>query len=258
MMNEGQHMDDASDLQPILNEWPYDPDDNVRVGQLSDGREVLQVRLPLGIEQYELEGRPDGCRPHGEESALDYQLARREGARAKGGEQAFRLSRQDCAELFEEGVLYYYRYFHLFQIQDWPRTIRDTARNIVLFDFVQEHAERAEDREYLEPWRPYILRVNAVALAMLHIERNDYADALAVVRDAVQRIESLPERENSTFQFELQRSLTTLTEMTDQLKKNKPLSELELLERELCKAVKEEEYEYAAELRDRIERMRSR
>ena len=43
---------------------------------LADGREVMQVRLPLGIEQYELSGRPDGHRPHDAESAFDYHLER--------------------------------------------------------------------------------------------------------------------------------------------------------------------------------------
>ena len=45
-------------------------------------------------------------------------------------------------------------------------TQRDTAtRNLRLFDFVHQHAHRKEDRHHLEQWRPYILRINAVARA---------------------------------------------------------------------------------------------
>jgi len=41
-----------------------------------DGRPIMQVRTPLGIEQYELDGRPDGRHPHDMESVLDFQHAR--------------------------------------------------------------------------------------------------------------------------------------------------------------------------------------
>ena len=64
------------DLKALLESWAYDANDCVRVVTLADGRDVMQVRLPLGIEQYELSGRPDGRRPHDAESAFDYHLER--------------------------------------------------------------------------------------------------------------------------------------------------------------------------------------
>ncbi|MEC9352291.1 MAG: DNA helicase UvrBC, partial [Planctomycetota bacterium] len=57
-----------TDISKILQDWKYGDDDHVRRVTTASGDEVLQVRLPLGIEQYELEGRPDGLRPQGEES----------------------------------------------------------------------------------------------------------------------------------------------------------------------------------------------
>ena len=51
------------DLSQLLHDWPYDPEHTMRIVTAGDGRSVLQVRLPLGIEQYELEGRPDGHEP---------------------------------------------------------------------------------------------------------------------------------------------------------------------------------------------------
>ena len=43
-------------------------------------------------------------------------------AKAAGREETFGLSEQECAELFNEGNLYYQRYIHCFQARDWPRT----------------------------------------------------------------------------------------------------------------------------------------
>jgi len=249
-------MPNEPDLKALLDSWPYDPEDCVRVVTLADGRDVMQVRIPLGIEQYELNGRPDGRRPHNAESVLDYQLARLEDAKTAGAASEFRLSPDDCIELFNEGVLYYYRYLHLFQMKDWARTVRDTVRNLRLFDFIQRYAAREEDKRHLEQWRPYVLRISAVAAAMIQLDDNNHSNALAIIRTAAQTIESLPEVDEETFHFERQRSLDALREFADQVEKAVPLTELQKLERQLHDAVTAERYERAAELRDRIRTMR--
>jgi hypothetical protein len=244
------------DLKALFEDWEYDPDNNLRLTALPDGRTVIQVRLPFGVEQYERDGRPDGERPHGRESVFDHHLARLREAKDAGTEPDFRLTHEDCAELFQEALTYYYRYLHLFQLQDWERTVRDTRRNIRLFDFVRAYADTEEDRVYLEQWRAYITRMNAVARAMLALKDNDYDRALDIVRASIARIESLSDHDNETFSHERRRSLLALREMAKQIDMHRPLNELEQLERELGKAVEAEEFERAAELRDRISNLR--
>ncbi len=244
------------DLSELLRSWPYDPDNNLRIVQADDGREVLQVRLPLGLEQLEMEGRPDGLRPHGRDSALDHQLACLAQAKAEGKLSSFKVDAENCEELFNEGTLYYLRYLHCFQLKRWKITARDTARNLKLFDFLHRYAEREEDRENLEKWRPYVVRMNAVARAMIELENNDYAQAITIVREAAQTIESLPEMAEETFKFERNRSLTALRELAVQIEKTRPLSELERLEKELRRAIDKQEFEHAAGLRDRIRELR--
>ena len=170
-------MNDSADLRRILKNWPYDPEHDARIVRGEDGRELLQVRTPLGIEQYEMDGRPDGLRPHGMESALEYHLHRLNQAKFSGREADFELGPQECGELFQEGTLYYFRYVRLFQLKDWARTIRDTARNLRAFDFLHRYARREEDQQFLEKWRPYILRVHASAAAMLEVEKGAYDEA---------------------------------------------------------------------------------
>jgi hypothetical protein len=250
-------MDNKFDLQDLLKSWPYDPDNDVRRAVGADGRPVLQVRLPVGIEQYELQGRPDGEKPYGKESAFDYHLERRAEAKRAGKEGEFKLTAEQCAELFSEGTLYYYRYLHLFQAKDWPGTLRDTTRNIHLFDFVHAYAEEEEDQFYLEQWRPYLLRMNAAAAAMLKLEEGDYAQALELVNSAIAQIEAADEFDDETYQFERERSLLALKEMTSQIEEAKPVSELEQLERELRQAIAAQRFEHAADLRDRIRALRN-
>ena len=245
------------DLRDLLESWPYDPQNSVRVEGGADGREILQVRLPVGIEQYEMNGRPDGKRPYGKESALDHQLGRLAAVEDQGdGSGSFELSSDDCAELFQEGMLYYYRYVHLFQIKDWKRTARDTARNLELFDFVHAHAGRKEDQEYLERWRPYILRMNAIAQAMIEWKENLHSQAMKTTHRAINTIASLPDLEEETFQFERQRSLAALRELASKIERSRPISKLEQLERELNQAINSQEFERAAVLRDQIRDLR--
>jgi hypothetical protein len=245
-------MNKSVDLRNLLESWPFNPENDVRVVQGDDGREIIQVRTPVGIEQLEATGRPDGARPHGMESALEFHLQRLAKAQVAGRDAEFELSPADCAELFSEGTLYYFRYLRLFQLKRWAATVRDTARNLRLFDFVHRYAAREEDQNNLEKWRPYIVRMNAVASAMVELEKGAHDKALEILSAATERIESLAEVDDETFQFERQRSLLALRELETQIKKNKPLSELKRLERQLRRAVEAQAFERAAELRDRI------
>jgi hypothetical protein len=246
-------MEGGFDMRDLLDSWPFDAEDAIRVVTMPDGRQVMQIRLPLGMEQYELIGRPDGLRPYGRDSALEYHRERLEQFRNQPTDgEAFHLDQQTCQELFQEGLLYYYRYLHLFELQDWAATARDTGRNLVLFDFVQRHAERAEDRAYLEQWRPYVLRFDAVARAMSELVADRPAAAVSIVNATIGKIERLSEMDHPTFAYERERSLHALREMLEQIRRKMPLSAMEKLEQQLRRAVDAEEFEKAARLRDRI------
>ena len=56
-MAENQHIDE------ILRDWPYEPDSvSVRLTEGDDGRDVIQMRIEMGVLQLETSGRPDGQR----------------------------------------------------------------------------------------------------------------------------------------------------------------------------------------------------
>ncbi len=50
------------DLDDILQDWPYQPRTvSARLVRAADGREVLQMRVDMGVLQMETSGRPDGA-----------------------------------------------------------------------------------------------------------------------------------------------------------------------------------------------------
>ncbi len=242
----------SSDITDLLREWEFDSDNQIRIVQADDGRQVLQVRQPMGIEQYELDGRPDGKKPFGRDSALEEFQARLENYRAShGSDDGFALSHEDFATLQGEGVLFYFRYLVLFQIGDFVRTTRDTDHNLGLFSLVERYVENDEDRKELLQYKPYVLRMNAISRAMISLHKEMKASAEEILANAISTIEAMPEIDTPAFQFERVRSLNYLKATLKQIhdKKQSPLDGLKL---ELDKAVEEEDYERAARLRDRI------
>jgi hypothetical protein len=68
------------DISTLLKEWPFQPGQiNARMIQGNDGEPRIQVRLDLGILQMQADGRPDGERPFGFSSLLEYHEARVDG-----------------------------------------------------------------------------------------------------------------------------------------------------------------------------------
>lgn len=243
------------DLTQLLREWPYDEEKVIRKIHAADGREVMQVRLPLGIEQYELDGRPDGVRPGGRESALDgVEEELSEHVEREGSAEGFEIGHETAQRLHAEGMLYYYRYLLLFQISDYPRVSRDTEHNLRLCRILEQHCSNDEDRNAVLQFQPYILRMNAVSRAMVSVNQEAKAVAKNVLQTAIEEIEGLEEIDTAAFRFERVRSVNYLKSTLEQMDE-KALDTFEQLRKQLSEAVEEENYERAAELRDQLRKL---
>ena len=242
-------MSNVDTLAEMLREGPYEPGRTLRRIVAPDGSEKLQVRLPLGIEQYELDGRPDGQRPHGRESYLELFLERLED---RTGPR--RLSKEECTSLFEEGVLYYFRYLLCFQMGDFDRVIRDTRRNLQMFDLLGECCEDEEDKVRVDQYRPYVIRMLAAATALQQADAGEADKAEQALRNAIADIERLELVPGLTFELEKKRSLSILRGMIEEMHKQVP-SEAQQLRDRLRAAVDSEDYERAAKLRDVLRAM---
>jgi len=248
------------DITDLLREWEFDPEANIRRITNTDGIPVIQVRVDQGafqgILQVHLDGRPDGRHPYESEFILDHFRARRdEYVAGHGSDEGFVLSPDDCRELFDESSRIYGRYIFLLQLNDYQRVVRDTERNMDLFRFVRRYAEREEDRVSLEKWWPYILRIHAVARAMLAAEAEDFDEAVAIAHRAQEQIAALDPVEAEEFDVELERSQEALRELVKELETRRPPSRREILERRLADAIEREEFERAAVLRDELKKL---
>jgi hypothetical protein len=242
----------SEDISHILDSWKYDPDNAVRIIKADDNRDVMQVRQPLGIEQYELDGRPDGKRPFGRETFLDEMFQRRENFFKTHAEtMEYHFGKEELQMLQNEGVLFYYRYLNLFQISDYKRVTKDTEHNLKLCDFVEKHAEDQTEARNILQYRPYIIRVNAISHAMISLNSNVKSVAQQVLEDAIREIKELTDVDTPTYQFEKIRSLNYLRVALKQVLEKK-IDPVTKLRKELDEAIEAEEYERAANIRDRL------
>jgi hypothetical protein len=243
----------SKDITAVLAGWDFEPDEmQVRIVTGDDGRDKIQMRIDLGLIQMEINGRPDGQRPGGFESALDLHEARAAGKH--GGE--FDLSPADCAELMREGVQFYHRYRAAFHLQRYDLVARDTERNLRLFAFVVRHATREADKVQFDQYRPYVTMMHARAQAHLALARNDHRAALAQVDEGIEAIRSfLREYDQEEHEAECL-ELGFLLRWRRDVESDRPMGPVERLERQLEKAVSLENYEEAARIRDQLHRLR--
>ena len=241
----------SDDISILLNNWPYNPEKNIRYIIASDGRELLQIRLPMGIEQYELKGRPDGTKPFGKEFVLLEYKEKLKNAMLNNN--TFELSEKDYIALRNEGIIIYHRYIILFQAGDYKRTINDTSHNLEICDFIEKYYQKKDKNDILQ-YRPYILRFNYVSRAMLSLKEKNTELARQQLESAIEQIDNIKIIDTPVFQFEKMRSSQHLKELLKQIKLKHP-NEREILENELIKAVEIENYEHAAQLRDKLKNL---
>jgi hypothetical protein len=251
-------MDDSSnDLRPIMDAWPYRPGElTVRLVRGQDGKPKVQLRLDMGIMQMELDGRPDARRPHDCASLLEYHEKRLARWREeKGTEEGFRLKPSDCEALREEATMYYHRYLSLFSLQDFARAERDTERNLRAFDFVKKYAARQQDRTSMEVYRPYVLMMNARARAALSLSESKFRRALHAVNSGIEAIRKFYLEQDTPQLIEESNEIRLLEEMRKEVSAQIPPSRIDQLREQLAKAVRNEDFEAAAALRDEIRKL---
>lgn len=250
-------MDDAShgvDITPILENWDYKSDEvTVRKILGLDGKPKIQMRLPMGLIQMELEGRPDGFRPEGFESWLEYYEARHQ-----ANPNNFSLDGGASSRLRDEATMYYHRYLSLYHLREFEGVVRDTTRNLHVLDFMKRHAEDPSDRVSMEQYRPYIVMMNTRARAQISLDRQLRGRALQEVRDGIGKIENFLRELGREELISRSPELAILRQLETEIKEHVPEAKIEDLRHEMQKAVAAEDYERAAELRDEIRRLESK
>ena len=245
----------SQDIQRLLDSWEFEPDQlQVRFITGDDGREKIQMRIDLGLIQLETSGRPDGERPEGHESLLEYFESKAEEAAANGS--TFSLASDDCARLMREGLQYYHRYLSAFHLERYEIVALDTLRNLRLFAFVGRHAARQRDKLEFDKYRPYVQMMSTRAHASIALKENDHRRALELIDAGIKSIRKFLREYKQEEREDECPELKALINWRREVKRDRPLEPLERLEQQLERSVGREDYEEAARLRDQIRVLR--
>lgn len=238
------------DISNILRAWPYDPKTiNARWVLGEDGVLRVQLRLDLGIFQMEAEGRPDGLRPQGYPSLLDYYRAKVESATTQN--EPFWISAEECTDLQQEAVQYYYRYLSFYALKHHEGVIADTQHNLDLIDMVNEFCDDPFQAEQFLQFYPYVRMMNARSRAEKALREGNHPEAAAVLQKALDEIRAFW-AESSGAPAKPVDEMRLLSDMLRDIMRKKPKTLAEVLQEQLSSAIAEEDYERAAKLRDKL------
>ncbi len=238
-------MNSGKNLDFILKNWSYDADNIcVRLVKGCDGRDLIQVRVDLGILQLETTGRPDGLKPEGFDTLLECLC------HDELEDPDFELDDDTCMEIDREFVQYYHRRIAWLRLQYFDRAIQDADHTLALMDFCREHSPDEDWTLRHEQHRAFVIfhRTQAAALGAMEDQNAERAvDEIAAGLDQI--------RENFSEMgwdehFESDELVQRLVQFRDSLRDDYSIS----LREQLDEAVAAEQYELAARLRDEITR----
>lgn len=243
------------DIDDILSQWDYDDEQVVtRIIHADDGREVVQMRLDLGLLQMEMSDRPDGRRPDGFVTYLDCLSDRREQANGE-----YELSEEECSEVDRELLQFYHRRVCWLALREFSRAAKDARHTLALMDFAHDTSPCEDWSRSHEHHRPLVLFHLAQAAALQQLASSGPGAAIARLDRGVVHIRELAEYHRAAYHTGEPRGsnelITRLEELRDAIREQ--YSVHSSLEEKLTEAVATEDYEKAARLRDELDRRRT-
>jgi hypothetical protein len=239
-------MPDSDNIDEVLRGWPYDPNAlSVRIVNGSDGRDVLQMRIDMGILQLELEGRPDGTRPNGFETYQDYLISQA----ARFGDE-FELDEEQCNEIDREFVQFYHRRICWLRLQNYRKAVADADHTLKLMDFCKEYSADEQWTVTHEQYRPFVMFHRTQALALAELEDQHAEAAVEAINDGLNRIKQVFVEYEAEDQYDEDELVQRLHELREALRKEYDVGRT--LHERLQDAVASEQYELAAKLRDEL------
>jgi hypothetical protein len=235
------------DIDRLLESWPYRPGEVLaRIVKAADGREVLQMRVDMGVLQLEMADRPDGTRPHGAATYYDYLQ------RQADDDPSFVLTQEQCMDADREFVQYYHRRICWLALREYRRAAQDADHSLAFMDFVRDHSPDDEWTMSHEQYRPFVLfhRIQAGALAELEDSGPDAA--IHEINAGLARFRVLFEQYEAEDRFDDDDLVARLVELKESLREHYRVGRT--LDEQLADAIAAEKYELAARLRDELAR----
>jgi hypothetical protein len=252
LSGQGGRMVHSVDIDGALAGWPYQPGViSARLVRAGDGRDVLQMRIEMGMLQMEISGRPDGTEPSGRGTYLDCLI--QEVVRC-GSE--FQMSDEHRFEADREFLQFYHRRICWMALREFDRAVRDADHTLALMDFVRDHSSDEDWMLSHEQYRPFVLFHRAEAASLATLQEAGPESAIEELERGLERLRGVYRRAGGDELLEKEEMVAQLVELKEWIRQQYDVGRT--LGEQLSEAVAAEQYELAARLRDEIASRRSK
>ncbi len=234
------------DLDDILQDWPYQPRTvSARLVRAADGREVLQMRVDMGVLQMETSGRPDGAKPEGADTYLDLLLRE-----AFHWGDRIALSDEQLEQIDREFSQFYHRRICWLAVREFERAVADADHTLSLMALLERcETDERWKREQVQQ-RGLVLFHRTQAAALAHLQKEGAEAAIEEINRGLESIENRGDPEEG--ESPPSKMVGQLRELQDWVRGQYQLDRT--LAEQLAEAVAAEEFERAAKLRDALAR----
>jgi hypothetical protein len=240
-------------IDAALRGWEYEAGSvQARLVRGSDGRQVLQLRVDLGVLQLEAQDRPDGARPHG--CATYFEYLRRQSRAADRGAEPFVLNEEQCQEADREFVQFYHRRICWLSLKRYDRALADADHTLAFMDFVRDHSPGEAYTQAHEQYRGFVVFQRTQAAAALALEKNNPEAAIDEIRAGLDKLRAFFTAFEAEEQMEEDGMVQHLRRIESSLRQEHHIEAT--LQEQLDQAIANEDYEVAAKLRDALRRRR--
>jgi len=241
----------SQDIDELLSRWPFEMGTvQARIVKARDGRDVIQLRLDLGLLQLEMSGRPDGARPH--ECPTLFAYLQEQARRARKADRSFTMSEEQCLEADREFVQFYHRRVCWLALRQYARAMADADHTLAFMDFVREHSPSEEYTRAHEQYRGFVLFQRTQAAAAARVDGNDPEGAVDEVRGGLEKMRAFFAEHDVEDQMDEDGMVQHLRKIEQSLRDEHGIEST--LREQLDQAVANEDYEQAARLRDALRR----
>ena len=237
----------AMHLDDFFSDWEFNPTTlNVRLTKGKDGRDVIQMRVDLGIMQLETTGRPDGQPIEECETYLEFLQNR------SLSDPDFRIDEDQCNEVDREFMQFYHRRICWLRLQYYPRAVMDADHTLLLMDLCEKVSDDEEWNGSHEQYRPFVLFHRTQAAALGALEENSAEEAVQEINLGLETMRKFFAKHDAEEHFDSDELVVRLAELRESLRNEYEVGQT--LKERLTEAVEQEQYELAAQLRDELTR----
>ena len=244
----------SKDIDAALDGWDVEPGIvQARLVVAADQRQIIQMRVELGVLQMETAHRPDGKRPHGYTTYFDY--LRHEARAAASIDKPFMMDDEQCQEADREFLQFRQRRISWLALRNYAKAIEDADHTLTFMDFVKEHSPSEEYTQAHEQYRGFVTFQRTQGAAALALEQDNAEKAVDEVRKGLDRLKTFFEAFGAEEQMEEDGMVQHLRKIEQSLREQHGIAET--LQEQLDRAVASENYEEAARLRDALRKRQS-